>query len=426
MPPDAGFRRAFFHALRDRPLDLSDPADRALYVPLQEGDHDPVVRLYDTIELSGADSVQLVGGYRGTGKTTEFSRLRRALTERGYVVAYVDLEEHVDMHSPVNVTDFLLVMMSSVTETLVQEGLIDHEAALEETWSERVWDFLKREVDLGGAVSVAGVSLKLGLKGDQSLRQRLRAALAGKVPQLAQAARAYHETLLGRLRDRWGDDAQLVVILDHLEHLRGTGDDVDSVHQSVEELFLTHGKHLVFPRTHLIFSVPAFLLLKADNLAAEFGNGAIQTWSTCRVRDPSGAPARQAIDRLFELVERRGDWRQILPDRAALEEIVLASGGYIRDLLNMLIEALHLARKGVAADAAEQVIEIARRAYLPIYADELDVLRRIARSRSLSGVRFDERHYLTRFLDAHLVLCYANRTLWYDVHPLVRDIVTRP
>ena len=28
-----------------------------------------------------------------------------------------------------------------------------------------------------------------------------------------------------------------------------------------------------------------------------------------------------------------------------------------------------------------------------------------------------------RFLDTHLVLCYRNGAEWYDVHPLVRDLV---
>jgi hypothetical protein len=32
---------------------------------------------------------------------------------------------------------------------------------------------------------------------------------------------------------------------------------------------------------------------------------------------------------------------------------------------------------------------------------------------------------LARFLDSHVVLCYRNGHEWYNVHPLIRDHVTK-
>jgi hypothetical protein len=417
-------QRAFFQALRDRPLDLENEEDQALYVPLREGVNDPVVRLHDTIDFSIGESVQLVAGFRGTGKTTEFSRLEKRLWEAGNLVIRVDLDHYLDLHSPVDVVDFLLVLSAAISDRLHGDRLLA-EKAIE-------WDFWKRATDAFSfdvkvdsvAVGGAGVGATIGLKADPTVRQRVRDALKGRLPRLVAEVRAHHEGVLAALRQRWGDDAQLVVIVDSLEHVRGTLDSRREVYASVQELFLGHAHHLQLPDTHMVLSVPAFLALQADNLAAQFVNGAVQAWTSAPVRTREGEPEPESIDALVRLIERRGDWQMVLPDRDALEAVVLASGGYLRDLLNMMVEGVHLAGRVNQSEVADRVIATARRSYQPLYKDELDLLRRIAEARDLGAVRIDERSYLLRFLDAHLVLCYLDAEgFWYDVHPLVRDLL---
>jgi methionine-R-sulfoxide reductase len=58
MPPiDRTIQRALFRALRDRPLNLMDEEDRKLYEPLHDDRHDPVKRLFDTIDFNEVESV---------------------------------------------------------------------------------------------------------------------------------------------------------------------------------------------------------------------------------------------------------------------------------------------------------------------------------------------------------------------------------
>ena len=424
--PSADFRsfqKQFFQALRDRPLDLNDPDDLALYEPLHDDAHDPVARLHDTIEFSVGESVQLVAGFRGTGKTTEFSRLEKRLWEDDYLVIRVDLDEYLDLHSPVDIIDFLLVLAGAISDKASDDRLLgDERGALRDFW-DRIGEAMSRMQVYSVGAQVAGVGLKVGLRSDPTVRRGIRDALAGHLPQLVDEVRAQHADTLAALRKRWGEDARLVVIVDSLEHIRGTLGNAMDVYRSVHELFFGHARHLQLPATHMVLSVPPFLALQADNLAAEFVNGAVQAWSSCRVTNQEGKPVRDIIDRLVRLVERRGDWRRVLPDEAALDQIILASGGYLRDLLNMLIEAIHLSRDGVKPDAASRIIAVTRRSYQPLYADEIAVLRKIALARDLGAVTRDEQDYLLRFLDSHLVLCYLNDAFWYDVHPLVRDQV---
>lgn len=81
------------------------------------------------------------------------------------------------------------------------------------------------------------------------------------------------------------------------------------------------------------------------------------------------------------------------------------------------------AGSGVAVDAATRIAKIAQRSYLPLYKDEIEVLRRIALDKGLSGIELERQDAVSGFLDAGLVLCYMNDDFWYDVHPLVREVV---
>ncbi|TNE91386.1 MAG: hypothetical protein EP330_05305 [Deltaproteobacteria bacterium] len=416
------FQRAFFKRLRDRPLDLTVPADALLYEPLHEHERDPVVRLHDTIEFSASESVQIVAGFRGTGKTTEFSRLEQRLWASDYFVVRVDLDAYLDLHSPLHITEFLLVLAGAIAERMGEERLLGSTAP---SFWERAAGLLDGVPEVDAVSLDAGpVGLKIGLKVDRTLRERVRAALSGQLPRLVHEVRTHHERLLAGLSERWGRDARLVVIVDSLEHIRGHMGRSTHVFRSMQELLFGHSRHLQLPGTHMVLSVPASLAMQADNLAAQFVNGAVQSWSSCRVAHRDGREDRETLDRLVRLVDRRGDWRRLVPDRRELERLCLASGGYLRDLLNMLVECIHLAGAGVApSERVDRVLAVQSRAYQPLYADEIAVLRKIAERRGLDAVTVSEQDYVVRFLDSHLVLCYLDECFWYDVHPLVRERV---
>lgn len=416
-------QRTLFQALRDRPLDLTDAEDRKLYEPLHDDDHDPVMRLFDTIEFSEDESVQLVAGFRGTGKTTEFSRLEKLLWEEGYLVIRVDLDEYVDMHSAVDIRDFLLILAGAISDKLTSERLLGLKDGLQKSFWERVRGFIPSGVEVKEASAKTPIGdLKLAFRSDPTFRDNVRRAFSGRLAELVDQVRVHHRSVLDALAKRHGRDIRLVVILDSLEHLRGTIETAEGVRRSVEELFLTHADHIGLPDTHMVLSVPAFLVLQGDNLAAQFVNGAVQAWPAYRVKNRFDERT-PVVDKMVSLVDKRGDWKRILPHQDALEKLIFASGGHLRDLLNMLIEAIHLAGKGVGPETAEKVVNVARRAYMPLYKDEIDVLRPIAESKDVRQISTKEQEYLLRFLDSGLVLCYMNDDFWYDVHPLVRDVV---
>lgn len=413
------FQRQFMTKLEDRSLDLSKPEDRLLYQPLHDERHDPVTRLFSTIQAK-QQSVQILAGYRGTGKSTEFSRLAFLLRKAKYAVAMVNLDNYVNMQEPVDVVSLLLLLTGAIVNDLEKQKILAGNSLREDFWK-RIVNFLQQDVHITKiGLGLDALKLEAELRGSHSVRQQIRQAMGDRLQALVAEVHKFHKEMLEKLKEKLGDATRLVIIADSLEHLRGVGTRAAEIHASVRDLFYVTGQYLQLPQTHMVFSVPAFLALNPDNLAAIFVNGQVQAWTSCRVRQRNGDVNQPCVDRLIQLVEKRGDWSKILPDKEALQEIILASGGYLRDLFNMLIEAVNLASQGVAPDAAREVIKTQARTYLPLYREVRELLQNIAAARDLRNVSDKDHERLLGCLDAHSVLCYLNSEFWYDVHPLIR------
>jgi len=86
--------------------------------------------------------------------------------------------------------------------------------------------------------------------------------------------------------------------------------------------------------------VPAFLFTQANNLDAQFGNGATKAWPACRVRDRVGQRT-EVVDRIVRLVERRGEWRRVLPDQEALDVIRVDLDDYVAPPQDLWVHQRH-------------------------------------------------------------------------------------
>ena len=90
--------REFFRAIdgsKSMPLEPGDPA----YVPRLAEDpaKDPISALAQRIDWSESESVNVLTGFRGNGKSTELRRLKRLLEDQGCVVLLMDMLEYVLM-----------------------------------------------------------------------------------------------------------------------------------------------------------------------------------------------------------------------------------------------------------------------------------------------------------------------------------------
>lgn len=420
---DQAFLRDFFRALEDRPLDPDDPAYIGLYDDPTLGLEDPVKLLLRSIEWAPSNtSAQLLSGFRGAGKSTELRRLRRDLREAGYLVLLFDVFDYLSPSSPIDASDFVMVLAGALSDELDEAGVFKHSTTHESYWT-RLKHFMGSRVEFEELTGKLGpAEIKASLRTDPTFRQLLQKSAAGHLAELVRDMRAYvSETITAIPPDKRGHG--VVLIADSIENISGTITNSEDVQASLERLFTSHADNLHLPLIHAVYTVPPWLKIRAPGISGRFSGG-LQVLHPLKVRNPDDARTRVtvALDALCTLVEARGDWARLLGDREHLDRLALESGGHLRDLMRMLSEIVRRADRLPVDDVTVQrAITQVKSELLPIALDDARWLQRIADTHDASLLDISRLPRLVTFLDSHLVLCYRNGEEWYDVHPLVRD-----
>jgi predicted ATPase len=434
-PDEQDFLRRFFRAVTDRPIEFNGQDDQR-YVKLYEDpnleEHDPVKLLLRSIEYSPGQSVQLLSGFRGSGKSTELRRLRHELNGRGvYKVALVDIEDYLSPSQPIDVSDFLMAVAGGLGDAL-QEAELDQEGY----WP-RLFDFLTYHIRIEDTGRWAGIPADFGgsayvkdsLKTDPSFREKLQKCMAGHLGALVSNVRAYIEECVKKVKDRYGPETEVVLLVDSMEHIRGTVTNATDVQDSVLNLFAQHSDKLHFNYLHVVYTVPPYLKVLQPNLGSLYGPGGVQVIPTLKVRlKDNREPFIPALDLLERLIQARGDWKRLLgpESRGTLDELSLLSGGHLRDFLRLFAEIIRRAdRLPVPRRVVDSAIQQIRSEFLPIADEDAIRLDLIARSHEIALQNTARLHELPRYFDSHLVLSYRNGSDWYDVHPLIREVVAQ-
>lgn len=426
-PEDWKFRRAFHHAIEDRPVGPDDPRYVELYGRHRLVHEDPVELLFANIELAATNQgAQLLSGFRGAGKSTELRRLRKRLTDAGFLVLMFDIEDYIDPTIPLDISDFLMTVAGAVDDRVAAENLVTGHP-VESIW-QRLTTFLSTRPELEEvSASVLGVGLKVGLKNDPTFRQRLHERAVGHIGALDKEVADYLDAMATAIRSE-NECEGIVLLVDSIEHVRGALVNAEEVQASLERLFSDHAQRLHLPSMHVVYTVPPWLKVRVPAVSNLYSGGGLQMLYPIKVCEHGGEPKaiEEAIEALIGLVEARGNWRRLLGERAVLRDLILQSGGHLRDLLRMLREVL-IRADGFPVDqeTVSEAIAQARRDYLPIADDNAVWLDRIGRTGEPSLPDDSQLHKLARFLDTHLVLCYRNAEEWYDIHPLVRAHIAR-
>jgi energy-coupling factor transporter ATP-binding protein EcfA2 len=422
--------KAFNNSLEDAPLE----PDSRCYVPHLEkpdGTGDPIVELYDRISWSEAASVSLLSGHRGSGKSTELRRLRKLLEDEGCVVFLSDMRDYMNMTTQVDISDFFISIMGALNDAYYEKF---NENPAQENYWERLVNFLNSDVKIEGITLEASVpgakgGIKASLKDDPSFRSQLQAGLKGHVARLVQEAHEFAASVVEAVRRKTKDPNKKVVFLvDSVEQIRGVGSDADNVHSSVENLFSAHAESLHIPLIHVLYTVPPYMTALSPALGRHLGGGVICHLPSIHVFKERTADRDDAgLEIMKRIVScRYSDWEQIV-SAPHLERMALATGGdfrnFFRIVKNALIKSGGLDSLPVPESIIEETENHFRREMLPIASDDMRWLKEIAESKSPKLLNIKNLPQLARFFETCLVLNYRNGDDWYDVHPLIRDLV---
>ncbi len=389
--------------------------------------------LYNTIVLDdGGTTRQLFTGFSGSGKTTELRRLELRLTQSTDLptrVIYVDAErEYVNTFGPIEPADMIRV----VTYVLDREALIaeGRDPDTSPGYAQRILD-LMREAQTDPAVlsgERAGPLLMAELKIDGPLRRAFSDAALRRFQAFAQEAAEVAEDAVRRIKTAL-DVERVVLILDSLEKISaGREEDRTRVEASVEDTYVEKVDYI--PRAcHIIFTFPMWLRYRRRRLGS-FYSDEPSVLPMVKVKDPNGAPYQPGLDKLASLVGLRLDVERIFGDKAqqsdTLVPLLLASGGFTRDLLRMLREVLR--RAGgvfpVQKTAVERIISRLSEEYrLALRDGYFPLFEEINRTHMFPSGDDTRVNLFGQLLDGWILLAYRNGVPdvpeWYDLHPLV-------
>lgn len=417
--------KKLYNALADRVIEPDDPA----YVAQvnSQGQSSAINAIANEIEWQEGGGVCLFTGQRGTGKSTELKRLKQQLETLGMVVFYVDLSEYLLLTKEVEISDFLVSIAGAMSEKVEEKygGTPGNSG-----YWERLSKFLQTKVDITDfTVKYPGVDIKAALKNDPDFKQRVQQAARGHIAQLVQEAHGFLAEVVAYVRSQTNDpDKKVVLLVDSVERIRGVGSEAMTVYESVRNLFFGHAEHLMVPLLHIVYTIPPYLSVLAAGAGTLMrGASTRRLVSTHIFKDRCREPDPEGLKILRKVVEKRyPDWKKILHSDA-LDKLAMSSGGDLRELFRLvrlcLPEVSDDSQLPMTAHAVKPSEDAARREMLPIPAEHLAWLKKITETHDTCLGKDADLPTLAHFLDNRLVLNYRNGSDWYDVHPLLRDVV---
>ncbi|MFH1462903.1 MAG: hypothetical protein ABIO70_00750 [Pseudomonadota bacterium] len=422
------------------PLGLDREEDARAYVAL-DAFEDPEVglmglrgfpaaeALLDDIEFSAAlpdpRSALLFAGFRGTGKSTELSRLERLLRARGtFTVLRMRADDYHHFGDALSPEELAMVLAAGIGERAAEE------LGLPVLRSQGVWErmrafFLQLPESQEWALKIGALEFKGLLRQGGDFRDRVARLLRDRPDKLREFLHTLVLELAGNLGGR-----QLVVLVDGFDKYHAPLDRVGDIYHRMAELFRAQAPLLHLPACHVVYTVSPYFAFLINDIAGAYG-GCLHVLPSVKIheRPPRRSELyRPGLRALEAVLERRLDLDRLFgPARGpAVEALILASGGHVRDLCHLARNAVRLAsRRGLplpldAVEEARQMLH-ASRGFVP--RDTAEILAAVAKSGDPSALATSQLGALAVAMDNFLVLSYWNGTRWYDVHPLFRATV---
>jgi hypothetical protein len=327
------------------PLEAGD----SVYVDCKSvrGDEDIIGQLGYRITRANQPTCHLYTGHRGAGKSTELRRLQQHLEENNFFVVYFEADDEDIDAQDVEYVDILLACTRRLLKDLGIANAEPIRAWLKDRTSE-FKDLMLTEVKLDKLEVALSVFSKLtaSVRAEPSQRAKIRSKVNPHTVTLLNALNEFINDASKKLPD---GKKKLAVIVDNLDRIPLIfGDNNRSNH---EEIFIDRAEQLRQLNCHVIYTVPIALLYSkwANEVQTIYAGTPILPM--VMVRDKSGANVGEGIDKLKEALLRRANTampngelgKTIFESEQAVEKLCLASGGHIRELMQMAQESINLA-----------------------------------------------------------------------------------
>lgn len=359
-------------------------------------------------------------GHRGAGKTTEILRLADDVRE-GYELVYIEATDEMDLFV-IEVEDLLFNIALAVESTMRERGTPLPKELLEETrrWFEEVVQTTKY-VQGFNAEAAAGFETKVSSPFFGGLFGSLKALFKHESEyrtEIRHVLRRYPGRLLANVNalldeaNKLLEGRSLLIVVDNLD--RYTPEVADN-------LLGISADRLRQLRCNLILTPPMSLLLQPRSTQLE-RTYECHFLQAIQLRKPEqryhefDGPGRDLME---EALSRRVNLDKMIPAKAARDRLISASGGMMRELLDLVYQSILLARSGIITEAVVDNVARQRRQRQRDLINANGWMETLVQIALHKQIRDDAKCMAVLF--NYLAFKY-NGEGWYDIHPLVDEI----
>ncbi|MDB9519666.1 AAA family ATPase [Roseofilum reptotaenium CS-1145] len=406
------------------PLQPGDP--RYVDCRAVRGDEDVVQDLGRTMRRSQAFTYQLYSGHRGSGKTTELLRLKKYLEDRGHKVVYFAADEEDLSVQDAQYTDILL----ACTRHLLQELKNADSKPILSWLQDRLQDL--QDVMLT-EIKIDQLNLEVGLQEFTKLtaavrteprqRQKIRERVEPHTETLIEALNAF----IADGKKNLPENTKLLVIADSLDRIVPIFR--DNGRSNHEEIFLDRNEQLKALNCHIVYTVPISFIYSRWSTELKVNYGIPQVLPSIMVRQKNDQLYNKGLEILRNIIQLRVPLSlrdtlvpQVFESEEVLQDLCLMSGGYVRDLVQLIqavitkTDTLPIQARAVQR-AVDNLRDVYRRA---VEENQWEILREVHQSKDIENDPIQRSLLFSRcLLEYGYFDDNGDKQTWYDVHPVL-------
>jgi hypothetical protein len=285
----------------------------------------------------------LFTGHRGCGKSTELKRIQKQW-EIDYRVIYLDVNEETDIND-VSYTDFYLIVIKRIEFEMRRLKLKLDSRLMDnfESWFKDVTEETERTVESSVSVEAEAtlgpeapflakllVKLLAQIKGSDKQKKTIRQTLEKDISRLKADINLLLNDAVKKLRKKFPKYKGFLIIFDNLDRVPPP---------VANHLFLDYAAQLQELNCTLIYTVPISVLYSSQNALKNFDCPHIVPMVNIYEFDRDRCDLNYNVANLnamASLIDRRVEVDKIFESREQLLELTKASGGHVRQLMQMM------------------------------------------------------------------------------------------
>lgn len=430
--------KSFFNAL-PRQAEGGTQSDHLYVSRYTDDSYDPIANITEYIDWNDSTNGNtfLFSGLRGSGKTTELTKLIHNLNNNSSdtIAFYCDVSAYINLNEPrLTTPELLLIALAGLAQDV-------HKKLGNNLLGDSIWNRVKRtmnsNINLTPKIALAQgaveAEIDFSLQENPEFKDKLREFTKDSTEFLKEA-RAFAQEMLGAIKQKTQKE-KVVLVVDSLERLNAPTGEETTLFNTWKEIFFANPDSLKLPGFSIIYTAPPYLHAILPNVDAGFTESfTLPNFKVIQQPTEQGTclPNLLGIDKMLSIVEKRFEHAYTLISKEALSHLAYLSGGNVRRLFDLIrttaMKAALLKSELPIADPqnkaiTQAVLDVAQ-PFQWLNAKDRAWLGKI---REKSAIPTDEMENMLedlptiiRLFDHSLVLNYRNGSFWYQVPPLIQ------